>query len=135
MHAMRGQFERARSGLRVALEPAQWLWQQMNRWQQDRAAKAAAVELGRLANLLMQPETAPQLLADRLTSRLEETGGKALVRAPFGWLIGRGLVQRPACPDRRCDDGIRLDTGADCENCGNVVHIRRAHRARIAGGG
>lgn len=118
--------------LQVSLEPAQWLWQQMNRWQRGRAAKAAEVELTRLTNLLMQPETAPQLLADRLTRRLEETGGEALIRDPFGWLIGRGLVQRQVCPDRRCDDGIRLDTGADCANCGNVVHIRRAHRARIA---
>ncbi|MFJ5611075.1 hypothetical protein ACIQCJ_17010 [Streptomyces sp. NPDC093221] len=42
------------------------------------------------------------------------------------------LVLRQACSDRRCDDGIRLDTGAECANCGNVVHIRRAHRARIA---
>jgi hypothetical protein len=118
--------------LRVALEPAQWLWQQLNRWQQGRAAKAAEVELTRLTDLLMQPETAPQLLAERLASRLQETGGEALVRDPFGWLLGRGLVQRQACSDRRCDDGIRLDTGTDCANCGNVVHIRRAHRARIA---
>lgn len=118
--------------LRVALEPVGWLWEQLSRWQQGRAAKAAEVELGRLANLLMQPETAPQLLADRLTARLEETGGEALIRDPFGWLIGRGLVQRRACSDQRCDDGIRLDTGADCENCANVVHIRRARRAVIA---
>jgi hypothetical protein len=118
--------------LRVALEPAQWLWRQLNRWQQGRAAEAAEAELGRLADLLMQPETAPQLLADRLTSRLKETGGEALIGSPFGWLIGRGLVQRRACSDQRCDDGIRLDTGADCENCANVVHIRRASRARIA---
>jgi len=44
----------------------------------------------------------------------------------------RGLVQRQACSDHRCDDGIRLDTGGECENCGNVVHIRRARRAKIA---
>lgn len=118
--------------LRVALEPAQWLWAQLNRWQQGRTAKAAKAELTRLTDLLMQPETAPQLLAERLASRLQETGGEARIRDPFGWLIGRGLVQRPACSDRRCDDGIRLDTGADCANCANVVHIRRAHRARIA---
>lgn len=37
-----------------------------------------------------------------------------------------------ACSDRRCDDGIRLDTGGECGNCGNVVHIRRARRAKIA---
>ncbi|MFD9235696.1 hypothetical protein ACFWB3_10490 [[Kitasatospora] papulosa] len=78
------------------------------------------------------PGGAPRLLADRLTDRLEETRGEALVRKPFGWLIGRGLVRRPSCSDRRCDDGTRLDTGAECENCGNVVHIRRARRAKTA---
>lgn len=80
----------------------------------------------------MRPEMAPQLLADRCTDRLEETGGEALVDRPFPWLMRRGLVQRQGCSDRRCDDGTRLDTGGECENCGNVVHIRRARRAKIA---
>ncbi|MEN2424385.1 hypothetical protein AABB02_40590 (plasmid) [Streptomyces rimosus] len=68
----------------------------------------------------------------RLTDRLAETGGEALVTGPYGWLIRRGLVQRPSCSDRRCDDGVRLDTGAECENCTNVIHFRRARRARRA---
>lgn len=45
--------------------------------------------------------------------------------------VRRGLVQRPSCSDRRCDDGVRLDTGTECTNCANVIHVRRAHRARI----
>lgn len=89
---------------------------------------AARAELTRLAGLLVRPEMALRLLADRL----EETGGEALVDRPFPWLMRRGLVQRQACSDHRCDDGIRLDTGGECENCGNVVHIRRARRAKIA---
>ncbi len=40
-------------------------------------------------------------------------------------------MQRPACSDRRCDDGIRLDTDSECENCHNVIHLRRTRRARI----
>ncbi|MEU3522204.1 hypothetical protein ABZ770_44470 [Streptomyces sp. NPDC006654] len=76
----------------------------------------------------MQPEGAPRLIADRL----KETGGEARVTSPFGWITRRGLVQRPACSDVRCDDGIRLETGGDCDNCGNVIHIRRARRVRIA---
>ncbi|MDP9607804.1 hypothetical protein JOF35_000081 [Streptomyces demainii] len=119
-------------GLRVALGPVAWLWERLNGWQQDQVEEAAKRELGRLKNLLMQPEAAPRLLADRLTDRLEETGGEALVDSPFGWITRRGLVQRPACSDMRCDDGIRLDTGGDCDNCGNVIHLRRARRARIA---
>ncbi|MFG2681267.1 hypothetical protein [Streptomyces sp. NPDC048392] len=119
-------------GLRVALGPVAWLWAGLNRWQQDQVVAVANAELERLKDLLMQPEGAPRLLADRLTDRLEETGGEARVSSPFGWITRRGLVQRPACSDVRCDDGIRLDTGGDCASCGNVIHIRRARRVRIA---
>jgi hypothetical protein len=119
-------------GLRVALGPVSGLWERLSGWQQGRVEAAAKAELERLEGLLALPGGAPRLLADRLTDRLEETGGEALVNKPYGWLIGRGLVQRQACTDRRCDDGIRLDTGGDCENCNNVVHIRRARRAKIA---
>ncbi|WP_331756465.1 hypothetical protein [Streptomyces microflavus] len=119
-------------GLRVALGPVSWLWARLSGWQQDQVAAAAKAELSHLAGLGVAAERAPRLLADRLTGRLEETGGEALIREPFGWLIGRGLVRRPSCSDRRCDDGTRLDTGGECGNCGNVVHIRRARRARTA---
>ncbi|MFB7483001.1 hypothetical protein ACFUEM_32660 [Streptomyces anulatus] len=117
-------------GLRVALGPVSWLWERLSGWQQDQVAAAAKAELSQLAGLGVAAERAPRLLADRLTGRLEETGGEALVEKPFGWLIGRGLVRRPSCSDRRCDDGTRLDTGGACGNCGNVVHLRRARRAR-----
>ncbi|WP_331743023.1 helix-turn-helix domain-containing protein (plasmid) [Streptomyces sp. NBC_01136] len=70
-------------------------------------------------------------LADRLTDRLEEAGGGALVREPMGWLLGRGMVHRQACPDPRCDDGIRLDTGSNCPRCEDVVQVRRAWRSQI----
>ncbi|MFD7940149.1 hypothetical protein ACFV4T_37535 [Streptomyces sp. NPDC059755] len=117
--------------LRVALGPVAGLWEQLSGWQQDQPQAAAAAELIRLAGLLMQPEAAPRLLADRLTDRLEETGGDALVESPYAWLIRRGLVQRPACSDERCGDGIRLDTGGDCLSCASVIADRRAVRARI----
>ncbi|MGP3635587.1 hypothetical protein ACTU45_19840 [Streptomyces sp. 24-1644] len=119
-------------GLRVALGPVSWLWERLSGFQQDRVEEVARGELASLEGLLAVPGGAPRLLADRLTDRLEETGGEALIRKPFGWLIGRGLVRRPSCSDRRCDDGTRLDTGGECENCGNVVHIRRARRAKTA---
>ncbi|WP_406145540.1 hypothetical protein [Streptomyces anulatus] len=118
-------------GLRVALGPVSWLWERLSGWQQDQVAAAAKAELSQVAGLGVAAERAPRLLADRLTGRLEETGGEALIKKPFGWLIGRGLVRRPSCTDRRCDDGTRLDTGGECENCGNVIHLRRARRARI----
>ncbi|MET9760029.1 hypothetical protein ABZ016_13385 [Streptomyces sp. NPDC006372] len=119
-------------GLRVALGPVSGLWERLSGWQQDQVEAAAKAEVKRLAGMLEQPEAAARLLADRLTDRLKETGGEALVDRPYPWLIRRGLVQRQACTDRRCDDGIRLDIGRECENCGNVLHIRRARRAKIA---
>ncbi|MET9656825.1 hypothetical protein [Streptomyces sp. NPDC006510] len=118
--------------LRVALGPVAWLWERLSGWQQDQVEAAAKTELARLEGLLALPGAAPRLLADRLADRLAETGGEAMVTGPYGWLIGRGLVQRQACSDRRCDDGIRLDTGTGCENCGNVIHTRRARRAQVA---
>ncbi|CAL9676257.1 hypothetical protein SUDANB174_07712 (plasmid) [Streptomyces sp. enrichment culture] len=117
--------------LRVALGPVSWLWERLSGWQQDQVEAAAKAELAQLAGLGVAPEGAPRLLADRLTDRLEETGGEARVDKPFPWLIRRGLPQRQACSHRKCDDGVRLDTGEDCENCGNVIHLRRARRARI----
>ncbi|MEW2634522.1 hypothetical protein AB0903_23510 [Streptomyces sp. NPDC048389] len=116
----------------MALTPVAWLWQGLNRWQQDRVVEAAKLELAQLRNVLEWPAQAPSVLAARLKSRLEETGGEALITRPFGWITRRGLVRRPSCADRRCDDGVRLDTGADCDHCANVLHVRREWRVRIA---
>ncbi|MFC9176741.1 hypothetical protein [Streptomyces sp. NPDC057107] len=117
--------------LRVALRPVSWLWERLSGWQQDQVEAAVKAELAQLTGLGVAREGAPRLLADRLTDRLAETGGEAMVTGPYGWLIRRGLPQRRACSHRKCDDGVRLDTGEGCENCGNVIHLRRAWRARI----
>ncbi|MFJ6250627.1 MULTISPECIES: hypothetical protein [unclassified Streptomyces] len=118
--------------LRVALAPVSWLWQGLNRWQQDHVVKAAKAELAQLRQVLEWAGRAPSVLASRLTSRLEQTGGEALIARPYGWITHRGLVRRPSCSDVRCDDGVRLDTGADCDNCANILHSRRAWRVWIA---
>ncbi|MFF9025671.1 hypothetical protein [Streptomyces eurythermus] len=122
----------ARPALQVALGPVAGLWERLSGWQQDQVQAAAEAEIKRLEGLLEHQGGGPRLLADRLTDRLKESGGEALIDKPYGWLIRRGLVQRQACTDPRCDDGIRLDTRAECEMCGNVVHLRRARRAKIA---
>lgn len=119
--------------LQVALAPVAYLWRQLRRGQQAVAVRAAEQALKALSGIV-DPKAAPRVLAARLTHRLKEVGGEALVRDPMGWLLGRGLVQRPACPDLRCDDGIRLDTGTDCPTCGNIIHTRRALWARVAAG-
>ncbi|MFZ3573817.1 hypothetical protein ACOKM5_43535 [Streptomyces sp. BH097] len=119
-------------GVRVALEPVTGLWEQLSDGQQNLVEAAAKAELEQLAGLLVQPDAAPRLLAGRLTDRLQETGGEALVKRPFPWLIRRGLVQRQACTDPRCDDSIRLDSGGDCDTCHTVIDFKRAHRARAA---
>jgi hypothetical protein len=118
-------------GLRVALEPVAGLWERLSGWQQDQVEAAATAEVKQLAGMLEQPEMAPRLLANRLTDRLQETGGEALVTGPYGWLIRRGLVQRQACSDRRCDDGVRLDTGGDCASCASLLADRLSMRARV----
>ncbi|MGW2426619.1 hypothetical protein ACWC0C_47030 [Streptomyces sp. NPDC001709] len=117
--------------LRVALAPVAYLWSQLRGGQQALAVRAAERALGTLSGIV-DPKAAPRVLAARLTDRLEEIGGVAHVRDPMGWLLGRGLVQRPVCPDLRCDDGIRLDTGADCPTCGTIVRTRRALRTQVA---
>ncbi|CAL9327243.1 hypothetical protein [Streptomyces sp. SudanB182_2057] len=116
--------------LRVALAPVAQLWERLNPGQQAVACQAALQALQQVAEIA-DDSTAPRLLADRLTDRLEEVGGQALVRDPMGWLLGRGLVQRQACADPRCDDGIRLDTRADCPTCTTVIADRRGQRARL----
>lgn len=116
--------------LPVSLAPVAALWHRLSSGQQAVVRRAAEHAVGVLSGLV-DPESAPQLLADRLADRLAETGGEALVREPMGWLLGRGLVQRQLCGDRRCDDGIRLDTGGDCPGCTAVTAERRAVRARV----
>ncbi|MFD0009028.1 hypothetical protein ACFVJ4_42690 [Streptomyces sp. NPDC127178] len=116
--------------LRVALASVADLWSKLSRGQQAVVRRAAEQALGVLSGLV-DPQSAPQLLADRLADRLEDVGGEALVREPVGWLVGRGLVQRQLCGDRRCDDGIRLDNRGDCPGCTAVTGERRAVRARV----
>ncbi len=60
------------------------MWEQLSGWQQDQVEAVTKTGLDRLAGLLVCPETAPRLLADRLTDRLEEIGGEALATGPYG---------------------------------------------------
>ncbi|MFD4756357.1 hypothetical protein [Streptomyces sp. NPDC058426] len=117
--------------LSEALRPVTWLWDRLSGWQQQQIETAARAELVRLAGLVALPQDAPRALAERLEARIAQSRGLVMIRQPYPWLLHRALVQRPACTDRRCDDGISLDTGQACESCGNVIHLRRAHRSRL----
>ncbi|WP_426500493.1 hypothetical protein [Streptomyces sp. D54] len=46
-----------------------------------------------------------------------------MVTSPCGWLIRRGLSQRPACSHLKCDDGVRTDTGDGCEVAADVRRL------------
>ncbi|MFD8970804.1 hypothetical protein ACFV0C_38530 [Streptomyces sp. NPDC059568] len=63
-------------------------------WQQVEAA--AKTELSRLAGMLMRPDAAPQLLADRSTDRLDETGGEVP-------LAGNGILAEGCLPTYAVD--------------------------------
>ncbi|MFJ5926557.1 helix-turn-helix domain-containing protein [Kitasatospora sp. NPDC092948] len=76
---------------------------------------------------------APTALAERLTWRLKRQGGPVLVDDPVGWMLRRGLPQGQSCSAHACDDGIRLDSGADCVTCELRVEDRRTTRAAVAG--
>ncbi|UXX98028.1 hypothetical protein N7U49_47880 (plasmid) [Streptomyces sp. AD2-2] len=117
--------------VRRVVAPVAGLWARLGRSQRAVVGQAVVRELNRLAGLIDDVEGAVRLLGDRLTDRLEEAGGEALVRDPMGWLLGRGLIQRPACPDLRCDDGVRLDTRGECASCASLLADRRAVRARV----
>ncbi|MFE6104057.1 hypothetical protein ACFVQ4_29440 [Streptomyces laurentii] len=81
----------------MALGPVSWLWERLSGWQQDQVQAAAKAELAHLAGLGVAPEGAPRLLADRLTDRLAETGGEAMVTARTGgWSAGVCPSGRPA---------------------------------------
>ncbi|WP_229343478.1 hypothetical protein [Streptomyces flavotricini] len=115
----------------AVLAPVRALWQRLGRPYARRLLQAAVRgELSAVAGFA-GPADAPAVLADRLTRRLAAQGGPTAVADPVGWLIGRGLPQRPGCGDVRCDEGLRLD-GGTCATCEYVLDDRRAMRRAIA---
>ncbi|MET9646236.1 hypothetical protein [Streptomyces syringium] len=108
------------------------LWARLQRGTvQALIVTATRAELLHIAGLT-DSDRAHQILADRLTRRLDQQGGAHAVSDPVGWLLARGLARRPGCPDPRCDEGTRLDTGADCESCRSLIVDRRSVRTSTA---
>ncbi|MER7195905.1 hypothetical protein [Streptomyces flaveolus] len=87
-------------------------------------------ELSRLHGLV-GGELAERVLAERLEHRLRLQGDRP-VASVQGWLVKRGLPQRPGCWSHLCDDGVRMDTGVSCPSCDSVLGDRRAARRAVA---
>ncbi|MFE0777016.1 hypothetical protein [Streptomyces sp. NPDC058861] len=117
-------------GLERALEPVAMVWGRLDRLTTRRyVTKMVRAQLGDITGACGPDVDAERILRERLKRRLAEQG-TVPVTDPVGWLVGRALPRRSVCPDRRCDDGRRMDTRADCTACQMLVLDGRALRAR-----
>jgi hypothetical protein len=114
------------------LRPVEMIWGRLDRmgtrWRVEQAVRA---ELEALRGVFGPGVDAERILKRRLGRRVADQGEKVVVD-PAGWLIRWALPRRATCPDARCDDGRRMDTGGDCEACGMLHVDRRALRQRAA---
>lgn len=119
--------------VRGVLGPVRWLWAKIQRsGARTTVVRRTRAALDELAEIVGPDQAAPALTA-RLTRRLHNQGGEALVTDPAAWIIGRGLPQHhTGCGDARCDDGHRLDTNTDCEACTDRHADRQALRRQAA---
>ncbi|MFF5421881.1 hypothetical protein ACFY8K_37175 [Streptomyces misionensis] len=117
--------------LSEALGPVAALWSKLGRSSTRRwLAGLVRGEVGRLRGLV-GPELAQRVLAERLERRLEAQGTRPVADL-VGWLVKRGLPQRPGCWSQVCDEGLRMDTRGVCESCQMLVGDRRGLRQRVA---
>ena len=119
--------------VRGVLGPVRWLWAKIERsGARTTVVRRTRAALDELAEIVGPDQAAPALTA-RLTRRLHNQGGEALVTDPAAWIIGRGLPQQhTGCGDARCDGGHRLDTSTDCEACADRHADRQALRRQAA---
>ncbi|MEU3361195.1 hypothetical protein [Streptomyces albidoflavus] len=119
--------------VRGVLGPVRWLWAKIQRsGARTTVVRRTRAALDELAEIVGPDQAAPALTA-RLTRRLHDQGGEALVTDPAAWIIGRGLPQQhTGCGDARCDDGHRLDTSTGCEACADQHADRQALRRQAA---
>ncbi|MGW9423789.1 hypothetical protein ACWGSU_20810 [Streptomyces koyangensis] len=119
--------------VRGVLGPVRWLWAKIERsGARTTVVRRTRAALDELAEIVGPDQAAPALTA-RLTRRLHNQGGEALVTDPAAWIIGRGLPQQhTGCGDARCDGGHRLDTSTGCEACADRHADRQALRRQAA---
>ncbi|MFB7600836.1 hypothetical protein [Streptomyces sp. NPDC056160] len=117
-------------GLESVLAPVRLVWERIVRPAARRhVAAAVRVQLDVVRGIL-GPQDAEQVLAERLERRFDQQMGQP-VTDPVGWILGRGLLQRAWCWSQLCDEGRRMDTGADCPSCQVLIGDRRELRTRI----
>lgn len=119
-------------GLEHVLEPVAMVWGRLERLTTRRyLTRAVRIQLGEISGACGPEVDAQHILRQRLQRRLAEQG-TVTITDPVGWLIRRGLPRRSLCPDRRCDEGRRMDTRADCAACQLLFLDARALRTRAA---
>ncbi|MGW2688896.1 hypothetical protein ACWC6I_37780 [Streptomyces sp. NPDC001414] len=117
-------------GLERVLEPVAMVWGRLDRLTTRRyVTRVVRARLDEISGACGPGVDAERILQDRLKRRLAEQG-MVPVTDPVGWLVGRALPRRAVCPEGRCDDGRRMDTGADCAACQILVLDGRALRSR-----
>ncbi|MET9734518.1 hypothetical protein ABZZ79_28930 [Streptomyces sp. NPDC006458] len=119
--------------LRVILEPVRLVWERLER----RGARKLVESATRTELLLVEGFAgrvdAPQILADRLTRRLEEQMRLgAPITNPVGWLVSRALPQRQECGEKLCDEGVLLNSGRECPRCEDRRFDSRDRRQAVA---
>ncbi|MFF4531663.1 hypothetical protein ACFY1P_20625 [Streptomyces sp. NPDC001407] len=124
-------------GWEALLAPVAMVWGRLDRLAARLTVQAAVRrELG-LLDGLFGPGRGMVILGARLRRRAAELGRRP-VKDPVGWLVGWAIPRRAVCPDVRCDDGRRMDTGAPCERCaehlGDLVARRREVGLQLASG-
>ncbi|MFE5406613.1 hypothetical protein ACFQ9Z_35930 [Streptomyces sp. NPDC056580] len=111
-----------------AMQCAETLWGCLARpGARRRVDQAIKYELQVLRETFGADAKVEQILASRLRRRIDDQGNVPF-KDPVGWLVGRGLRRRSICPDIRCDDGLRMDTGYACDACQLLHADRRALR-------
>ncbi|TGA99686.1 hypothetical protein E2651_29395 [Streptomyces sp. MZ04] len=105
------------------------LWRQIPL---DRTVRWLAVlvrtALGQVSHVI-GPDKAEVALAERLSRRI--AAQDTPVRNVVGWLVRRGLPQRPGCWSQQCDDGLRMDTRESCDSCATLRGDRQSRYRQL----
>ncbi|WP_158714160.1 hypothetical protein [Kitasatospora aureofaciens] len=116
--------------LSAVVEPVMWLWSRLPRpTAREFLTSLVLGELDRMSGLVSR-DRAEKALRERFVRRVGQQGS-APVLDPVGWMISRGLRQRPDCWSELCDEGVRIDSRASCPSCETERGDARAVRGAV----